>query len=104
MAAKLRSRTARRAHERAAARATEKLESARALQEGGSASHPTYVTSGSQVEARAGSLPCPLCGGRCRVLDHRAEAVAGHSLRVLRVECTSCAWRGETFVAVVHPS
>ncbi|MCC6213890.1 MAG: hypothetical protein IT376_03415 [Polyangiaceae bacterium] len=104
MSGRVRPRTARRAAERAADRRLEKRERARAAEEGGSAANPTYVTSGSQVEARATSLPCPNCGGHCRVLDHTAEAIAGRSLRVLRVECARCAWRGETFVAVVQPS
>lgn len=104
MAGRNRPRTAQRAAARAAERELEKHERARAAQEGGSAANPSYVTSGSQVEARATSLPCPSCGGHCRVLDHRAEAIAGRSLRVLRVECSRCAWRGEAFVAVVQPS
>ncbi len=64
-----------------------------ALEVGGSLDRPIEVTSASEVEVRAASLACSLCGGRCRVDDHTVETRGAARRRVARVRCEMCGAR-----------
>ncbi|NUP12188.1 MAG: hypothetical protein HOW73_39580 [Polyangiaceae bacterium] len=76
-------------------RTTEKLREQRtklyALEPGGSADRPIELSSPSQVEIDAESLPCPVCGDRVRLEGpHEVEEHKGERLRVARVVCIGC--------------
>jgi hypothetical protein len=79
---------------RAAARENEKhlrdLERLARLEAGGAPDRPVSVASASLVEPCARSVPCPLCGGELRVLEHTAEVYEERRLRVAHMECARC--------------
>jgi hypothetical protein len=83
-----------RAVRRAADRAQEKLGRdllrLAAAEPGGKPERPIVVTSPSEVEVRATSIPCPVCQSEVRMEEHTAETIAGLRLRVARVVCTFC--------------
>lgn len=66
------------------------LERLDALAEGGSPERPIEITSPSEVEVRAESVPCPICAGRLRIDAHDAETIEGLRLRVARLRCETC--------------
>ena len=84
---KKRPRTERRERERAARELVKARQKLAALEPGGNRGRPIEVASSSVIDLRAESLPCPLCDGRYRILDHRADSAA---LRALTVECRLC--------------
>jgi hypothetical protein len=49
--------------------------------------HPITVTSAAVIEPRATTLPCPLCAGFYRVVEH-TRPVPG--LRRVDVKCRHC--------------
>jgi hypothetical protein len=51
---------------------------------------PILVDSVAQIEPRAHREDCPDCGASLRVLEQRAETIAGRPLRVVVVECGTC--------------
>lgn len=87
---KKRSRTVRREEERAQGKLARDLEKLADLAPGGSPARPLEIDSPSEVEVRAQSMPCPVCGGALRVLEHTAELLAGARLRVARGACARC--------------
>lgn len=48
------------------------------------------VRSASEIEVHARREECPECEGTLKVEEHRAETIAGRSLRVVVLECTRC--------------
>jgi len=80
-------RTARRAEERDARKRVRDREKLAALSPGGAREHPIEVASAAVIDGRAGSLPCPQCGGPYRIRDHRS---AGPGLRCVDVTCRQC--------------
>lgn len=57
------------------------------LQPGGSPSRPIQVSSASVIEARATTIPCPLCDGFYRVDEHTRPVP---HLRKVDVSCRHC--------------
>jgi hypothetical protein len=57
------------------------------LTPGGSPSRPIEVSSASVIEARATTIPCPLCGGFYRVHEHTRPVP---HLRKVDVGCRHC--------------
>jgi hypothetical protein len=88
-----RSRTARREADRTLARARGDRERLFAREPGGSAVRPISVPSASVVELRAGSTPCPRCGGEHAVEEHAAVTETGVRLREVRLRCRACGAR-----------
>ncbi|HMJ13484.1 MAG TPA: hypothetical protein VK524_18825 [Polyangiaceae bacterium] len=85
-----------RSQRRSAARAGEKLATQRRrlarLELGGTPERPIQVPSASVIEVQALARPCLACEAlRLRVLEHRAEELAGVRLRVVDVSCAVCA-------------
>jgi hypothetical protein len=66
-------RAARREAERAAVKLARERERLAALEPGGAPERPIDLTSASEVEITARSMPCPRCGGEVRVDEHTAE-------------------------------
>ena len=85
-----RKRTLRRAGDRAQEKLARDLDKLAALAPGGSPERPVEITSASEVEVQARSMPCPLCRGELRVEEHAAETIAGVRLRIARVVCVAC--------------
>jgi len=48
------------------------------------------INSPAQVDVIAGTLPCPLCTGTLRLVEHAATTVGSVRLRVARLVCTAC--------------
>lgn len=65
----------------------DKKEQLAALSRGGSPDRPIQVASASVIEARTTALPCPLCEGEYRVLEHTRPTP---SLRKVDVACRHC--------------
>lgn len=86
----MRRRSARRAQDRARGKLAQDLERLFRLGPGGSAERPIEITSPAELEGKARSLPCPICDGELRVLEHTAETVGTARLRVAKVVCTAC--------------
>lgn len=86
----MRKRTARRAQDRASAKLSRDRERLFQLGPGGSPERPIVVTSPTEVEVQARSLPCPICDGELRVEEHTAETVGTARLRVAKVLCAVC--------------
>jgi hypothetical protein len=63
------------------------------LEPGGAPDRPIEVSTASVVEPTAESLPCPICEGRLRALEHTAENIEGARLRVVHAQCTHCGVR-----------
>jgi hypothetical protein len=70
------------------------------LEPGGAPDRPIEVSSASLVEPTAESLPCPLCDGRLRALEHTAQAIDGARLRVVQVRCTHCGTQRALFLRI----
>lgn len=83
-------RAERRAADRLQAKLGKDLLRLAANEPGGSPQKPIAVTSPSEVEPHAASLPCPVCQSGVRVEEHTAEVIGGVRLRVARVVCTFC--------------
>ena len=79
---------------RAAARLTAKdlreRERLTRLERGGTPERPIEVVSASLVEAKARSIPCPLCGQAVRIDEHAARTLGGVPLRLVHVACPMC--------------
>jgi hypothetical protein len=82
----VRTRTARRAEERAARQQVRDRQRLATLERGGAPERPIEVTSAAVIEPRARSMRCPLCDGDAELLEHRAEA----GLRVVELRCRRC--------------
>jgi hypothetical protein len=80
-------RTGRRRAERAARALVRDRERLAVLSPGGAADRPIQVPTSAVIELRIGSMPCPQCAGRLRVLDHRS---AGAGVRDVSVVCEQC--------------
>lgn len=61
-----------------------------ALEKGGAPDRPIQVTSASEVEIAARSVPCMQCGGIVRVDEHVAETIGAERLRIAHVSCPAC--------------
>jgi DNA-directed RNA polymerase subunit M/transcription elongation factor TFIIS len=86
-------RAARREAERAALKLARDRERLAALEPGGAPERPIDLTSASEVEVSARSMPCPRCGGEVRVDEHLAETVGASRLRIAKVSCPGCGHR-----------
>ncbi|MFO0618296.1 MAG: hypothetical protein U0414_37225 [Polyangiaceae bacterium] len=86
----LRPNAAKRAADRDAERARKDLERLDALAEGATPARAIELVSPSEVEVRAEALPCPVCGGRLRMVSHDAETIDGRRVRVARTRCETC--------------
>lgn len=86
-------RAARREAERAAVKLARDRERLAALEPGGAPERPIELTSASEVEVAARSMPCPRCGGEVRVDEHLAETVGAARLRIAKVSCPGCGLR-----------
>ena len=85
-----RARVARRAQEREQRKDVELRERVAGAAPGGSPERPLAVSSASQVEGRARSLPCPQCHGALEIEAHDAAVNEGDLLRAVRVICRLC--------------
>jgi hypothetical protein len=83
-------RTERRARERALAKLADDRWKLAALSPGGHPSRPIALSSASQVEPHAASMPCPRCDGRARIEEHAAATVDGVRLRAVDLRCSMC--------------
>jgi hypothetical protein len=86
-----RPRSERRAADRGLRKEIDAREKLAAAAPGGAAAHPLVVSSAAVIEGRAGSTPCPQCGGQLDLQRH--DAVAGAragSDRVVRLTCRLC--------------
>jgi hypothetical protein len=83
-----------RSEARAAVRARDKLIAKRlklfARSPGGAPVRPIELESAAEVESHAGSLGCPACDGRLRVMEHTAQTLDGVRLREAHVSCLDC--------------
>jgi hypothetical protein len=86
----MRRRTARRAQDRARGKLVQDIERLFRLGPGGSPERPIPITSPAEVEVQARGLPCPLCDGELRTVEHTAETVGTARLRVAKVVCGAC--------------
>jgi len=93
-----RSRTQRRADERALRKLVRDRERLAALEPGGSRERPIAVDSASVVEVRIRRLACPQCEGEYKVDEHRAPE---SGIRQVRVTCTRCGVSRELWFRLV---
>lgn len=66
------------------------LERLARLARGGAPDRAIAVDTPPLVDVMAEAIPCPLCAGSLRLLEHAAETVDGVRLRVARMTCTTC--------------
>jgi hypothetical protein len=93
VSAKKRSRTLRRAADRELEKLTARRLAAFRTSPSGSPETAELLTSATMVESRAAGSPCPRCGGKARVAEHRAVERGGAGLRVVDLECSGCGLR-----------
>jgi hypothetical protein len=74
-----------------------------ALEKGGAADRPIQVTSASEVEISARSIPCIQCGGIVRVDEHLAETVGADRLRLAQVTCPACGTKRTLYYRIGLP-
>jgi hypothetical protein len=71
------------------------------LVRGGSIDRPIPVTSASVIELRAANgMPCPICRGQYRILEH-TRPVPG--IRCLDVECRHCSTPRSLYFTIIEP-
>lgn len=90
MPKKPRSRTQRRAAERAGGKLAAARERLFELGSGGAPERPIAVVSAAVIEAHAEAEPCPRCDGSHEVVEHLAVTVDGSRLREVRLRCRQC--------------
>jgi hypothetical protein len=94
-----------------------------ALEVGGAPERPIQVTSASEVEISARSMPCIQCGGEVRVEveisarsmpciqcggevrvdEHLAETIGADRLRITHVSCPSCGTKRAIYFRIGSP-
>lgn len=74
-----------------------------ALEKGGAPDRPIQVTSASEVEISARSIPCIQCGGIVRVEEHLAETIGTERLRLAHVSCPACATKRTLYYRIGLP-
>jgi hypothetical protein len=99
-----RARTERREAARRFVRLGKDRERLFAAEPGGSAERPIDVESSSVVEARARSVPCPLCEGELEVVEHAASVTEHGSLREARLRCRRCGARRSLWFRLALPN
>lgn len=67
---------------------------------GGRVEHPIEVGSASEIEVRATSMPCPICWGAHRLVDHVIRWRGGEPIRLVTTRCKHCGLERETFFRV----
>lgn len=67
---------------------------------GGRVEHPIEVGSASEVEVRATSMPCPVCFGESRLVDHVIRWRGGEPIRLVTTRCKHCGLEREAFFRV----
>jgi hypothetical protein len=82
----------------------EALERQAQTEPGGTPDGPVEVTSASQVDVRAESTPCPLCGGGLRLEEHVAYVRGDPSIRATHVRCHMCGVPRTLYFRVAHAS
>jgi len=97
MAKPKRSRTERRAADRALRKEVLERERLAAMAPGGRRDRPIVVTTVSVIESMARSTPCVQCGGELELKDHAAP---GGNLRVVRAVCRLCHAPREIWFAI----
>jgi hypothetical protein len=95
-----RSRTERRAAERALRKDVVARERLSAAAPGGARDRPLVVTSVSVIESMARSTPCIQCAGELELRDHAAPS---GTLRVVRLVCRLCHAPREIWFKVEPP-
>lgn len=69
---------------------------------GGSIERPYVVSSASVIEGHAtAAMPCPICGGQYRVLEHTRPIPR---IRRLDVACRHCATPRALYFTIVEPT
>jgi hypothetical protein len=101
MARPKRSRTERRAAERALRKEVVDRERLAAAAPGGQRDRPIVVPTVSVIESMARSTPCVQCGGELELRDHAAPEA---TLRVLRLVCRLCHAPRELWFAIEVPA
>lgn len=99
-----RPRHLRRIAERETAKLVQNKKKLAALESGGAPDRAIGIPSASVVETHARAVPCPLCEGAVRVLDHTAEEHGGARLRVAHVTCTRCGAPRAIYYRIVQPN
>jgi len=90
-----------RASKREEAKLRQDLERLALLSPGGSPDHPIDVESPTQVDVRAETMPCPLCGGHLGLEEHAAKTIGKERLRVARCRCLECGEKREIYFRLV---
>jgi hypothetical protein len=85
-----RARAQRRAESRRDAKAARDRERLATLEPGGTPEHPIEVATAALVEPKARAVPCPICGGSLRLVEHAARTIGGVALRLAHVACPMC--------------
>jgi hypothetical protein len=100
MAKPKRSRTERRAADRALRKEVLERERLAAMAPGGRRDRPIVVTTVSVIESMARSTPCVQCGGELELKDHAAPADGQGKVRVVRALCRLCHAPREIWFAI----
>jgi hypothetical protein len=95
-----RSRTDRRAAERALRKEVVERERLAALAPGGRRDRPIVVATVSVIESMARSTPCVQCGGELELKEHAAPADGQGRVRVMRLVCRLCHAPREIWFAI----
>jgi len=74
-----------------------------ALEKGGAPDRPIQVTSASEVEISARSIPCIQCEGIVRVDEHLAETIGSDRLRLAHVSCPACGTKRTLYYRIGLP-
>lgn len=74
-----------------------------ALEKGGAPDRPIQVTSASEVEISARSIPCIQCGKIVRVDEHSAETMGAERLRLAHVSCPACGTKRTLYYRIGLP-
>jgi hypothetical protein len=95
-------RRARRARA-AQAEAAKEIAALEAAEPGGTVENAIAVESPAVVESRASMLPCAICRGPVRVMEHAAETIEGRRVRVVRVLCPQCGISRTAYFRLIVP-
>jgi hypothetical protein len=71
------------------------------LAPGGSPPRPIEVRSPAMIEPIIGKMPCPLCDGPIRLMEHRVHVHDGEALREAVIRCSRCAAERSIFLRIV---